>query len=424
MRFSLTLCLAFVSMQCAQPRNSHPDTLRIAVVGPLEPLSASNQQGFSRLAYDWVYQPLANVDDSGQLKPVLASSVEKLPNGGLRFRLREEATFSDGTQVQIQDVENSFEGGSLRVRRAGSSFEVQASKAGLPVEALVSLAPVFRRVQGKDLGSGPLAVVSENAQVLTLRRREPKRNRPEFVKLIAYETPREALARTLKGDADILPRLEPRLAEFLEGVSRFRLVHWRTTQAAALAFSLRLTRNQRKGLAAALPRREIAKAAFGDNCKLWPDNEASNGPLPHRIFEIAAPILDSGFERLGLAVRRSLGSHSGVLHLLPLSEAHAAISEGRFDIFATPVLIWPPIMAGLTFRTGTERNIQHYSDPAVDEALDAGDWGRALKALQENPPLLFICLPERLFAIDSRIKDPRISASVPFEFLPEWEFTE
>ncbi|GAC1343683.1 MAG: hypothetical protein NVSMB23_17800 [Myxococcales bacterium] len=143
-----------------------------------------------------------------------------------------------------------------------------------------------------------------------------------------------------------------------------------------------------------------------------------------RKLDVLIPLLEAGYERLGLAVRRSLGPIGGTLRVKDLSETIKAIISRDVDLFILPILVWPPAAIGVVFHSGSINNIFGYSDRKVDSALDSGEWNEALKALAENPPALFICRQERLIAIDSRVKSPRIGASASLEFLPEWEFGE
>jgi hypothetical protein len=143
-------------------------------------------------------------------------------------------------------------------------------------------------------------------------------------------------------------------------------------------------------------------------------------------LNVVTPVIDVGYERLALAVVRTLGRRGGAIDVLKVGDAVARVIAGRFDLFTSPALVWPPSVANFKFHSNAAAagNFWGYSDRRVDEALDVGDWESALKALAENPPLVFICLPERLIAIDSRIKHPRLGPLVPLEFVPDWEVRE
>jgi hypothetical protein len=141
---------------------------------------------------------------------------------------------------------------------------------------------------------------------------------------------------------------------------------------------------------------------------------------------VLAPVIDIGYERLALAVRRALGGHGGTVDFLNVRDAVARVTSGQFDLFTSPALVWPPAVADFKFHSNAAAagNFWGYSDRHVDEALEAGDWEAALNALADNPPLVFICLPERLIAIDSRIKHPKLGPLAPLEFVPDWEVSQ
>jgi hypothetical protein len=289
---------------------------------------------------------------------------------------------------------------------------------------MLPFAPIWKDSAGAEIGTGAFRVIRELPGKIVLHRMVSVPKRVEMIELDAYDTPREALARTLKGDADLLPRVEPRMAEFFDNVQRLRLVHGDSIQAASIGFSLRLSPKERRGLASSLPVAELARTAFGESCKPWNGPRSTSGALPNRKLDVLVPLLDVGYERMGLAVRRSLGSLGGSLKVKGLGEMVKAIISRDFDLFIVPILVWPLPEIGVDFHSGTTSNIFGYSDANVDRALDAGDWNQALKALADNPPALFVCRQERLIAIDSRVKNPRIGASASLEFLPEWEFSE
>jgi hypothetical protein len=417
-RSKLSWCLAWTIASCAQPKLETPARLRIAVIGPLEKLSAGNLGGYSRLAQDWVYEPLARVMNDGSLEPALAESLHRT-GSELRLHLRPGARFSDGSPVTMADVVRSLTRVNLKFKVDGGSVIVPSAS-----EQLLPFAPIWKDSAGAEIGTGAFRVVRELPGKIVLHRLVSVPKRIDTVELDAYDTPREALARTLKGDADLLPRVEPRMAEFFDNVQRLRLVHGDSIQAASIGFSLRLTAKERRGLAASLPTAELARTAFGESCKPWNGPRSTPAPLPTQKLDVLVPLLDVGYERLGLAVRRSLGALGGKLQIKGPGDVIKAIVSRNFDLYISPILVWPPAAVGVVFHSGTVNNVVGYSDAAVDRALDAGDWNQALKALAENPPALFVCRQERLIAIDSRVKNPRIGASSSLEFLPEWEFTE
>jgi hypothetical protein len=75
----------------------------------------------------------------------------------------------------------------------------------------------------------------------------------------------------------------------------------------------------------------------------------------------------------------------------------------------------------LLWHSKTAFSARRYSNPRVDAALDAGDWARAQEELAEDPPVAFICLPERLAIVDARVRNARIGPYGFLETLPDWE---
>src|SRR5919201_1603805 len=83
------------------------------------------------------------------------------------------------------------------------------------------------------------------------------------------------------------------------------------------------------------------------------------------------------FERLALAVRRSIGDRGGeVIHASP-QEALSRMKSGDFELVTARPISWPPSALALVWRTGSPNNFTGYSNREVDRALDAGDWARA-----------------------------------------------
>jgi hypothetical protein len=213
------------------------------------------------------------------------------------------------------------------------------------------------------------------------------------------------------------------MAEIFDHVNRLRLVRGRSTQAVSIGFNVRLSVSERRALASLLANASVGQAAFGQTCAPYPQ-AVSKGALPDgRKLKMISPLIDVGYERLGLAVRRALGPRGGEVQTLNITEAFAKFVAGNFDLFTAPVLVWPPPLAGFIFHSTAprDRNVWGYSDAGVDEALERADWPAAFAALFRNPPVLFVCLQEKLVAVDSRIKNPKLGPLALLEFVPDWE---
>src|SRR5206468_7811548 len=121
----------------------------------------------------------------------------------------------------------------------------------------------------------------------------------------------EAFTRTLAGDADGYPIIDPRRVEFFEGVPRFRVLHGPGTNAIAVSFSVtRLDRETRLALVAKLRGSELARLVYPEGCApLRSDDEQPARPLPPgRPLKVAFVSVGSHIERMALAVQRALGS--------------------------------------------------------------------------------------------------------------------
>jgi len=361
-----------------------------------------------------VFERLFSLDATGQLKPGLAARVERLSGQRIRVELRRDATFSDGSSVTEDDVVRSLQAGGFQVIQSGGGLIVAPLDSGLPVDALLLEARIFRQSNGKFVGSGPFAVVTQTDTELRLSRRTPQAGRVNDVRVIAYPTPRDAFAHTLKGDANLIPDLESRWLEFFRGVPSLQVVHGTGRTTDAIAFNVALPRSERIQLARILESQRVRELAYdsGECAENSGTSDGGDGTLA------AGPVLRvlswGPFERLALAVRRALGVRGGeVSHLSP-QNALALMKSHDFDLVAVRPLRWPPSAMPLVWRTGAPYNFAGYSNPAVDRALDAGDWPAAEAALREDPPAAFVCTRVHLAVADVKIKNPVLGPYDPF----------
>jgi hypothetical protein len=372
-----------------------------------------------------VYEQLIRVSEEGTLAPALADKLERRGRG-LFFQIRRGAAFSDGSPVQAADVIASLRDHSLGARKEEAGIFVEPPITGAPLDATLPFVVVSRRVGDRALGSGAFKTTAEAPDRIVLERVQATPNRIQRIELLGFPTPREALARTLAGDAELMPRVEPGMAEFFDRVNRLRLVRGRSTQAVSVGFNVRLSIAERRALAAVLANGSIGHTAFGKTCSAYPQPVGRSVLPAGRKLRVVSPLIDVGYERLALAVRRALGPRGGEVQTLNVTEAFAKVLAGNFELFTAPVLVWPPPLAGFIFHSTAPRdhNVWGYSDAAVDEALEGGDWPAAFAALFRNPPVLFICLQEKLVAVDSRIKNPKLGPLAPLEFVPDWEVSQ
>jgi len=419
------LVLLTVVIACTAPPARESVVLRIAVWGPLGELApVGNESALASIALPWVFEKLVTVDTGGQLTPVLAHNVERTSADEIEVELRPDATFSDGTSVTKNDVVHSLDSGGLGVTDAGDKLLIKSRQPGVPADALLLQTQVFHESNGKFLGSGPFAVASRTEDELRLTRRVPRPGRVNEVRVIAYATPRDAFAHTLKGDTNLIVDFESRWLEFFRGVPSLQTIHVAGRSADAIIFNPQLPRSDRLQLAAALASPRVRELAYAPSeCA-----EASSSAAEDNATVTAGPplrILSWGpFERLALAARRAIGDRGGeIIHSTP-QETLSRVKMRDFDLVAARPISWPSSALGLVWRTGSPNNFVGYSNRDVDRAIDAGDWARAEAALREDPPAAFVCTHNHIAVVDVRIKNPTLGPYDLLETLPDWEVAQ
>ncbi|HEY2030116.1 MAG TPA: hypothetical protein VGH20_13005 [Myxococcales bacterium] len=399
------LLLLFAIVACRPQRPPPAFPLRLAVSGSLETVRPlANVDNWTFVANSLVFEPLVLLAEDNSLVPVLAARSERVSPTAIRLWLRDNASFSDGSRVTLDDLQRSFEGTDLSATADGDSFIVATRDPKKPPELQLAFTFVHRKTAHGEIGTGPYVVVEQGATQIALHRRRQDQGRIGDITVTSYGTPKEAFARTLKGDADMLTEVDPRWIEFLEGVPRLRVVSLGVSPYAAIvAFnSRRLSRAERLRIAGALRNDSVRKVAYDEGC-VAPDQSSSHEPPltePGRPLNVLAfPVL----ERLALAARRALGRRGGDIVVKDFESFIATMKAGDFDIATWRPQISPAVMAARNWRTGAEYNIYGYSNARVDAALDAHDWDAAQRALDDDPPAVIICRPTAVVVMDSRI---------------------
>jgi hypothetical protein len=237
--------------------------------------------------------------------------------------------------------------------------------------------------------------------------------------LLAYATSREALLHTIKGDANLLPDPEATSLEFFENMDRLKVVQAAGRQTDSIIFNPTIPRGERLALARAIDSESVRDLAFGPGCPEARNRAGTESPVPP-----GGPLNVLGWgsmDRFALAVRRRLGDRGGDADIEPPTEVVKRLQERHFDLGTTRILVWPPSMAALSWRTGVRGNLIGYSNPAVDAAIDVGDWAAAQAALRDDPPAAFVCTRDRYAVVDARIKNPTLGPYDLLETLPDWE---
>jgi len=416
------LLLFAVLAGCSYPAETGGPQLRIAAAGELARLGPRPMSSFSTFAQDWVYEGLLRLEGDGSVKLALASRLDRVNGKTVRAWIRPDAKFSDGSAVRIEDVVVSLGSGGVKARAENGSVVID-SEAVFPETALSRLL-IYKTVGTAALGTGPFAVVEQDASHILLRRTRRTAHHIGEVLIRAFKGPREAFLATLSGNTDSYPLIDPKQIEFFEGVPRFHVLEAPSTNAIAVTFSTkRLDRATRLALVSALQPRELARLAYPAGCTPLETQTAPFQPLPPgRPLNIGVVLgIGSPLERMALAVQRALGRRAGDIERWSFADFERRTATGDFDLFIEMPVAWPQSDQAILWRTHSPLVARHYSNPKVDAAIDAGDWPRALKELAEDPPVAFICLPARVAIIDRRFKNARIGPYGFFETLPDWE---
>jgi hypothetical protein len=413
-------CLVLLALLASCRRSaSEGFSLRVAVTGKLVPVTPDEVENWSGIAGFLIFEPLLYLTSSGKANPVLAERIQSLPPKGIRVWLRAGSTFSNGERVTLQDVARSLQGHALKATVEQDSVLIESDDLATPVEIQLSRINIYRRVGDQVLGTGGFMLVEQDAQHILLHRRSPSPDHVETVSLRSFDTPQEAFVRSLKGDVDALPRIEPHWVEILEGIPRLQTIRLLSPFANAVLFNpVRLSRKERLDLAKLLRTKQIRTLAFGDECSPT-ENEETNKPSPEpagrKLDVLTIPLL----ERFGLAISRGLGDQGGTVRVEEATEVRRLMDAREFDLAAFRMLLSPSSAAALRWRTGAADNYFRYSNPRLDAALDARDWAAAQRELADDPPFAVICEAAATTAIDSRITN--VSTTRFWANLVNWE---
>jgi hypothetical protein len=405
---------------CGRPATPAPAELRVAGVAAPEPLHPDGYSTLARAAGGLVYEPPCRWDPVAGLVPAAARACTRVGPGHYLLEPDPGRRFSDGSPVTAADLARAVASRGLLARVTDGVVDVRAPGGSVPVEAFLPHALVWREGSPFPLGSGPFVPEPAAEGRMELRRRDPAPGRVERVLLEALPDSREALARALRQEADVVVGLDGRQWEMLEDVPGLSVVHGSSPHAVALVFNtVRLGPVERRALAASLPRGEIA-AAYGGSCR--PDR-----PQPVRALDAGPPLDvlvvpgDPGLWRAGLALRRALGSRAGELRLVSPSREDAWRDRAAWDVLVTPLMRPSSPAAAMHLHSGAADNLPGWSNPAADAAMEAGDPRALADAMDRDPPAVMLCGRERTIAVTSRVRNPSVGWWRVLDGLPDWE---
>jgi hypothetical protein len=404
---------------CSRPAPPRDFALKIAVVGALAPLAHDVHATATTYAQDLVYEAIFR-PEGARLRSRIFARWERVGAARLRALVADELRFSDGSPVEVEDVARSIREFGLTVREDGRWLEIEPGRDSQPVEAGLLMATLFKPTPAGDLGTGPFRLVSGDERRLVVERVAPVPGHVRRVELIAFPTAREAFARTLKREANAVTNLDDRQVELAEGVPGLNIVRTRGPHALVLLMNpRRLGPGLRREISGALPLGEIGELAQGKGCGP-PSGQSQPAPLAGGDpIEVTVITVESSVERAGLATRRALGTRGG--NLVRLGDDKAWNARLRNELVIDNLLVWPPVIGALYWKTNGPWNVSGYSNPAYDGAVEAGDFDRAEAELKRDPPVLLLCRRERIAAVDARLKNATLGSWGLLDTLPDWE---
>jgi hypothetical protein len=414
-RTPLALLLAVLT-NCAP----EPDfTLRIADVGPFEPLTPSLEKSETLLVKDLVYEPLLIPGDNGELASRLASSCTRIPGGRIYVELDASRRFSDGSPVTLQDVADSLTAAGLLTAPRDSGLEIAPGVDGVWPELVLPRAPIFKKAASGHLGTGAFVVVSQSNDRIVLQRSIRARHRVARVELLAYPTEGEALMAAKKGECNGYLGARPRPAEFATYVSQLQAVPIPPIHHLAIIFNHKLLSSMERQVLLPHVQASHLENIEPESLGSYTTNTVKLG-LGSR-FTVVTWNADRTSHRMALAVRRMLGSRGGEVVEFSPAEAATAVAEGRFEIVIGPFRTWPEAESLSFWRGGGPLAAAGYSNPALDAALAAGDWQAARQAFDRDPPGIFTMEWQTMALLDPRIVNPTFGRYLRLETLPSWE---
>jgi hypothetical protein len=425
-RFGFVVPLALSLVTC-RPDTTSSFVLRIAVPGPLEALSATTGSGYTTAAQDLIFDTFLVPDQNGALTSRVLRRWERVDGRRYRVQLEPNLHFSDGRPVGLDDVIASLAAQKLRGMIQGEWLEIEPIDANRLVEPALLYAVLYKQTPTGFVGTGAYRLVSESPTEIALERIRPLPHRISRVEVVAYPTPREVLARVIRGDTNAALGLDERQLELMEGIRRLKPIRGLSHTALSVIFNTRrLDSTARRQLASSLPVRDIA-GVFAAGCRAedTAGTRLEYRPLrPGRRLEVLAPRAAVPMERTALAVRRALGTRGGEVVQVETPELIRRSQAGAFDVMVAPIVNWPDAAIANVWRTDAPYNVTRYSNSRVDAAFDRGDTAGAKAELAADVPYISICRRERIGVVDSRIKNARMGWWGILDTLSEWEVDE
>lgn len=331
--------------------------------------------------------------------------------------------------------------------------------------------PITLETATGSVGTGPFRVVVKGQDKIVLEAHERYyRGKPAIDRIVfkPYATLRTAWAAMMRGEVDLLYELGHDTVDFVRAESSVRVFSALKPYVNLLVFNGRhpILKNPlvRRALNLGIDRKSIVEQALhGQGLPaggpVWPEHWANDprlnqypydpdaaiqlladyatpnkvsqpasGPERRISFTCLIPENYTTWERMALILQRQL-FEIGVdmrLELVSADKMVERMAKGDFDAVLFEVNTGPRITRSYTFWHSpgelTGWNLFGYSSPAADEALDAMRTARDEKTFAEavsrfqrvmidDPPAIFLCLPQISRALSRRFQVPETGDS-------------
>ncbi len=476
--------MAAVAAACsAGPRQAAPAAPVTVTIGAPQTRNLGPARSIRVFAQGLAVERLTSFDERARPVPRLLERWTTSADGlTWRLRLRDNIVFQDGAPLTAPDIKGAIDRAIADPAVRDTAVCLRDIK-GVAVDGQDIVVTLARRCyyllddldadiskttpDGRLVGTGPFSIEAESAESMTLAanaRYYGGRPLVDRVTIRAYDTLRTAWAEMMRGRVDFLWEVGPDITEFLSAQSGVEVLSYPVYFCPSIVFNLKRPTlgptAVRQALSLAVDRDQLVQHAFKGQGRpatspVWPNYWALAADAPGPALDRArARALLAGsprvsftcilienftvFERLALIVQQQLRDVGVDMHLqsLPALEVFQRIARGDFDAALINPLGGPYAAVHHRFWHSPDPsprwNTWHYSNAAVDAALDAmreaGDdegyraaLARFVTAIRADPPAIFLVWPGTAQAISRRfVLPPGASGRDALAVLARW----
>lgn len=325
--------------------------------------------------------------------------------------------------------------------------------------------PITKDSPGGPIGTGPFRIARKGADEIVLQAHNHYRGKPSIDRIVLkpYPTLRAAWASMMRGELDLLYEIGQDAVDFVRAETSVRVFSVLRPYVFLLAFNsqkpILTERRVRRALNLGVDRDAVITQALRGRASavsgpIWPEHWAYDRTLkeyrydPDQAKKVLAEARRSGalgngerlsficlipenyttWERIALILQRQLYD-IGVdmrLELVPADKLVERLGKGDFDAVLFEVAAGPRISRPYVFWHSPGElvgwNLFGYSSPAADQTLDAmrtapdertfvDAVARFQRVMMDDPPAIFLCLPEVSRALSRRFQVPETGDS-------------